>query len=213
MVERVKSVLCYGDSNTWGYDPQTGERHPYENRWTTVAADALGSGYRIIPEGLNGRTTVLEDTIEPWRNGLTYLRPCLVSHKPLDGVVIMLGTNDTKARFAVPASDIARGMRQLVRAVQTSETGLGNGAPRVGIVAPAHIRPETSFGEMFAGAHKRSVALAEEYRLVAEELGVPFLDAAAHVECSYPDGIHLDREGHRIVGEAIAPWIRERLLG
>lgn len=212
MVENIKNVLCYGDSNTWGYNPATGERHSYENRWPTVAGEALGPGYRLIPEGLNGRTTVLEDTIEPWRNGLTYLRPCLISHKPLDGVVIMLGTNDTKARFAVPASDIARGMRQLVHAVRTSETGPADGAPRVGIVAPAHVREETSFGEMFGGAHRRSVALAEEYRLVAEELGVPFLDAASHVECPFPDGIHLDHEGQVALGRAIADWIRKTIF-
>ena len=212
MAETVKNVLCYGDSNTWGYNPGTGERHQYEDRWTTVAGKVLGSGYRLIPEGLNGRTTVLEDTIEPWRNGLTYLHPCLVSHKPLDGVVIMLGTNDTKVRFAVPASDIARGMRQLVRAVQTSETGPGKGEPRVGIVAPAHVGEETAFGEMFAGAHERSLALAEEYRIVAEELDVPFLDAAAHVECPFPDGIHLDAEGQRTLGEVLGRWIREELL-
>jgi lysophospholipase L1-like esterase len=212
MAETVKNVLCYGDSNTWGYNPGTGERHQYEDRWTTVAGTVLGSGYRLIPEGLNGRTTVLEDTIEPWRNGLTYLRPCLVSHKPLDGVVIMLGTNDTKARFAVPASDIARGMRQLVRAAQTSETGPGKGGPRVGIVAPVHVGEETAFGEMFAGGHERSLALAEEYRIVAEELDVPFLDAAAHVECPFPDGIHLDADGQRTLGEVLARWIREELL-
>ncbi|MFP4425321.1 MAG: hypothetical protein ACLFPP_02600 [Spirochaetaceae bacterium] len=83
MAEQVKSILCYGDSNTWGYNPRTGERHDYGYRWTTVAGTMHGPGYRLIPEGLNGRTTVLEDTIEPGRNGLRYLRPCLVSHKPL----------------------------------------------------------------------------------------------------------------------------------
>lgn len=212
MATEVKAVLCYGDSNTWGYDPATGERHEYEDRWPTVAAETLGPGFRLIPEGLNGRTTVLEDTIEPWRNGLTYLRPCLLSHKPLDAVVIMLGTNDCKGRFSVPARDIATGMRQLVRAVQTSETGRGNGAPKVGIIAPAHIREETSFGETFSEARRTSLGLAEEYRSVAQELGVPFLDAAAHVECPMPDGIHLSREGQRALGRAIAAWIREKVF-
>lgn len=212
MGERVKSVLCYGDSNTWGYNPATGARHAYEDRWPTVAGNALGPAYRLIPEGLNGRTTVLEDTIEPWRNGLTYLRPCLISHKPLDGVVIMLGTNDTKARFSLPPRDIATGMRQLIRAVQTSETGPEDGVPRVGIVAPAQVREETSFGETFSGARRSSLGLADEYRGVAEELGAAFLDAAALVECPMPDGIHLSAEGQRTLGTAIADWIRGSLL-
>ena len=212
MAETVKNVLCYGDSNTWGYNPGTGERHQYEDRWTTVAGTVLGSGYRLIPEGLNGRTTVLEDTIEPWRNGLTYLRPCLVSHKPLDGVVIMLGTNDTKARFSLPAQDIARGMRQLARAVLTSEAGPKGAPPRVGIVSPPLVREETSFGETFSGAPHRSQGLAREYGLLAQELQIPFLNAADHVSCPVPDGIHLDAQGQRTLGEVIARWISEELL-
>ena len=210
----VTTVLCYGDSNTWGADPNvSGGRHGYDDRWPTVAAASLGERFRLIPEGLNGRTTVFDDPIEPWRNGLAYLRPCLVSHKPLDIVVIMLGTNDTKGRFAAPASDIAKGMGLLVHAVQTSGTGREGGAPKVGIVAPPHVREETGFGEQFHGARERSLGLAAEYRLIAEQFNCAFLDAADGVTCPIPDGIHLGVHEQRRLGQLIAAWIREELAG
>ena len=104
----MRTVLCYGDSNTWGYDPATRTRYPPHVRWTGVLATRLGAEYRVVEEGLNGRTTRWDDPIEPGRNGLTYLRPCIESHQPLDVIIIMLGTNDLKRRFDLSASDIAQ---------------------------------------------------------------------------------------------------------
>lgn len=211
-MEQVKTVLCYGDSNTWGYDPATGERHRYDSRWPTVAARELGEGYRLIPEGMNGRTTVQNDPVEPHTNGLSYLAPALISHKPLDAVIIALGTNDTKARFSLAPGDIAKGMRQLVRHVQTSEAGPRGGAPAVGIVTPPPIVGPTSFGGSFAGAEERSAALVEEYRLLGEELSIPVLEAGRFGSFAVPDGIHFDETGQEALGRAIAGWIRQELL-
>jgi lysophospholipase L1-like esterase len=99
----MKTILCYGDSNTWGYIPGTGERYASHVRWPGVLQNALGNGYVIIEEGLCGRTTVWDDPIEEYRSGKEYLIPCLKSHAPLDLVVLMLGSNDLKMRFAAPA--------------------------------------------------------------------------------------------------------------
>jgi lysophospholipase L1-like esterase len=204
-------ILCYGDSNTWGFNPANGARHPFASRWTSVLAHALGAGYHIIPEGMNGRTTVFEDPVEPGRNGLEYLLPCLVSHKPLDAVVIMLGTNDTKERFGLLAVDIALGMKRLVKLVQASDCGPGGKAPRVGIIAPAHVNPAIVSG-VFTGGPARSALLAQEYANVAKELGCVFLDASRFVSCGMPDGIHLDAPGHRTLGTEVARWILSDLL-
>ena len=103
----MKTILCYGDSNTWGYDPSSQQRFGPEERWTGVLQKELGMEYRIIEEGLNGRTTVWDDPIEGFKNGMSYLIPCIESHKPFDLITIMLGTNDLKIRFSVSAYDIA----------------------------------------------------------------------------------------------------------
>lgn len=100
----MKNILCYGDSNTWGYDAETKNRFPPDVRWTGILKRTLGEGYHVIEEGLNGRTTVWDDPIEGYKNGREYLIPCLESHRPLDLVIIMLGTNNLKKRFSLTFS-------------------------------------------------------------------------------------------------------------
>ncbi|MGA2640810.1 MAG: GDSL-type esterase/lipase family protein, partial [Spirochaetia bacterium] len=106
----MREILCFGDSNTWGYDPVTQGRFPGDVRWTGVLQAALGPGFRVIEEGLNGRTTVWEDPVEGDKMGKRHLPPCLESQAPLDLVVLMLGTNDTKERYSAPPADIAAGV-------------------------------------------------------------------------------------------------------
>lgn len=207
----VRSILCYGDSNTWGYDPMTGNRLSYESRWTSVLAKELGRGYLIIPEGLNGRTTVFDDPIEEGRNGVHYLVPCLNTHRPLDAVILMLGTNDTKYRFHMHASDIAMGMRRLVRTISAGECGTDGKLPRIGIIAPVPVSESLHDGP-FAGSHAIAVGLSEAYRAVALESGSAFLDAQAVVSQPGYDGVHLDAVAHVALGQAVARWVTQDLL-
>lgn len=95
----AKRVLCFGDSNTWGYIPASGKRHPVGIRWTTLLQEKLGSDFEVIEEGLNSRTTDMNDPKHVGKNGLAYLRPCLETHDPIDLIILMLGTNDMKERF------------------------------------------------------------------------------------------------------------------
>ena len=96
-----KRILCIGDSNTWGYIPGSGERYEKNVRWTGKLAQMLGENYEVIEEGMNGRTTAFTDKIEPGTAALDYLYPCLISQFPLDYIIVMLGTNDTKTRYGV----------------------------------------------------------------------------------------------------------------
>ena len=113
----MKTILCYGDSNTYGYNPENGFRYPYDLRWTSILEKNMEGRARVIPEGLNGRTTCFEDEIRPGRNGFAYLEPCLHSHGPLDLVVLMLGTNDLKIRFQLTPVDIGKAIERLVKKI------------------------------------------------------------------------------------------------
>ena len=160
----MKTVLCYGDSNTWGYIGGTGERFAPDVRWPGVMQAALGSGYRVIEEGLNGRTTVWDDPIEGDKNGEAYLRPCLDTHAPIDLVILMLGTNDLKRRFSLPAIDIAAGAEKLVRIIQQSEAGPEHAAPQVLLVCPAAVQGLTELAEMLGeDAEARSRRMPAHY--------------------------------------------------
>ena len=104
----MKRILCFGDSNTYGYRPDTGERYPEDIRWTGILKNRLRErGIEIIEEGLVGRTTVFEDSLRMGRRGIDYLVPLLESHAPIDKLVLMLGTNDCKNTLCVTAEDIA----------------------------------------------------------------------------------------------------------
>lgn len=204
----MKTILCYGDSNTWGYDPRTRDRYPREVRWTGVLRGALGEGYLVIEEGLCGRTTVWDDPIEGHKNGHTYLIPCLETHRPLDLVIILLGTNDLKMRYSVSAYDIANGAGVLVRTVLQSASGPGGQTPAVLLVAPPPVTRLTGFAQMFHGAGAKSDLFGAEFRRVAEEMGCSLLDAGSVVRSSEVDGIHLDPEAHTALGQALAEAAR-----
>jgi lysophospholipase L1-like esterase len=207
----MRTVLSYGDSNTWGYEPATGKRFPEDARWPGVLARELGEGFRVIEEALNGRTTVRDDPVEEYKNGKDYLRPCLESHAPLDLVIIALGVNDLKARFFASASDVADGAGVLVSIARRSGVGPDGGSPAVVLVAPPPVGALTDLALMFAGAEEKSRGFSRQFRRVAEKYGCAFLDAGEVVRASDRDGIHLEADEHRKLGEATAALARETL--
>lgn len=209
----MRTVLCYGDSNTWGYEPGTARRLPRGVRWPGVAQAALGDGYFLIEEGLNARTTVLDDPTRPGRNGLTYLRPCLDSHAPLDLVVVMLGTNDLKHRFGLGAYDIAANAAMLVATVQQTPCGVGGAAPPVLLVSPPAIGELSNLADLFAGAGPKSRELARHYRAFADQARCRFLDASSVADADPADGVHLSADAHAALGRAVAEAVRDMLGG
>ena len=208
-------VLCYGDSNTHGYDCATlaGGRFPRDVRWPGVLAAALGPEHQVIEEGLNGRTTIWDDPYHPGRNGLAYLGPCLETHAPVDVVVIMLGTNDTKSILGRTAAEIAAGAGTLVDAVLRSGAGPAGAAPRVLLVAPPPPGEATDRSELwgFGEARAKGLAMGRLYATVAAMRGIAFLDASTVAEVEPADGVHLASVGHAALGAAVAEAVRRVL--
>jgi lysophospholipase L1-like esterase len=207
----TKTVLCYGDSNTWGYDPVSQDRFPRAVRWPCVLRKELGEGYWVLEEGLNGRTTVWPDPIEGYKSGKEYLIPCLMTHAPIDLVVIFLGTNDLKRRFSLSAYDIAQGAGVLVGMVQTSGAGPRGAAPQVLLLAPPPVARLGDFAEMFEGAEAKSLGLSRHFHQVAALYGCALLDTGQVIVSSDLDGIHFEAAEHRKLGQAVARRVREML--
>jgi lysophospholipase L1-like esterase len=211
----MKTIMCYGDSNTWGANPDWSGRIDIHTRWAGVLRDRLGADYHVVEEGLNGRTTVHDDPIEgSHKNGRAALPMLLETHAPLDLVIIMLGTNDLKKRFDVPASDIARGMGVLAKIVLSSTAGVGGKAPKVLLVSPARIAPlaGTPFEDMFEGAPAKSEKLAGFYAQTAAEVGCAFFDAGSVIVSSPRDAIHIEPDQHVKLGEAMVAQVKN-LIG
>ena len=208
--ERVKTILCYGDSNTWGAIPGAKhERFPRKDRWPGVLQHLLGNGYYVIEEGLSGRTTVLEDVFEEGRNGKQLLLPCLRTHKPIDFVLLMLGSNDLKARYAMTPFDISKAVGVLVTMIQQSQSGLNNRSPNILLIAPPPLGRLSDYAEEFEGGMEKSKKLGEYCALKARELACDFLDAGTILRSSDGDGVHLDATEHEKLAKAVA----DRIIG
>lgn len=199
----MKRIVCFGDSNTYGYDAITDGRFDENTRWTCLLQKLAGPDYTIIEEGLSGRTTCYRDPINEGMAGIDYLYPCLMSHGPFDVLIIMLGTNDCKERFSATPKNIADGMKRLVEKAKAMP--VWRNMPNIIVIAPAPIRIECESshvaGEMGISSHK-SYQLAQEYSAMAELEKVRFLDAA-DMDMNTIDYMHLSAEGHRQLAELI----------
>lgn len=212
-----KSILCFGDSLTWGWIPSAEGsptlRYPFEQRWTGVMAAELGAGYQVIEEGLSARTTSVDDPNDPRLNGSNYLPAALASHLPLDLVIILLGTNDTKPFFNRTPYDITYGMAKLVGQVLTSAGGVGTPypAPKCLVIAPPPLSPmpHPYFEGMFGGAHAKSNELGKQYAAMTDFLKVDFLDAGGVITTDGCDGIHFTAQNNLDLGRAVGRKVKE----
>ena len=205
------NILCFGDSNTFGTNP-SGGRWDLHERWPSVLQDELGTNYRVIEEGLGGRITEMEDALEGDKCGKRHLPVLLRSHRPLDLVIIMLGTNDMKHRFNMLPVDIAKGAAQLGEIVKSYPYGAYYPVPQVLLVSPVLIKPGISHSP-YTGFTEEAVRvshqLGEYYRQEAEARHWLFLDASEVASASERDKLHMEKEDHRALAEALAAMIRD----
>jgi lysophospholipase L1-like esterase len=210
----TKTVLCFGDSLTWGFDADGPGRHAYEDRWTSVLQAALGPEVNIIAEGLNGRTTGFDDHLADCdRNGVKNLPTVLHTHMPLDLVIIMLGTNDMKPMIAGTAHAARSGIQRLVGLTRHHEYSFDYDAPDVLIVSPPPLREtaDPMYSAMFRGGVEESRMLASLYRDLADDMGCGFFDAGSVAEATPVDGVHMTAESTRAVGRGLEPIVRVML--
>lgn len=211
----MKTILCYGDSITWGSDPATGGRHPFDARWPNVLKSALGAEVEVVTDGLRGRTTGFDEHLASCdRNGVRILPTTLYAHAPLDLVIIMLGSNDMKPAIAGTALAAMQGMRRLVEIVRLNATRDGTQEPpAVLIVSPPPLCETANFefAAMFAGGVEQSEMLASLYSDLADVEGCGFFDAGSVARTSPIDGVHLDADNTRAIGRGLEPLARMML--
>lgn len=205
----MRQILVYADSLTWGIIPNSRARLPFAERWPGVLENKLnasGKRVRVLEDCLNGRRTMWDDPLKPGRNGLQGLAQRIEMHSPLALVILMLGTNDFQASH--PANDAqssAKGIAALVNEIRAAPIEPGMPVPPVLVVCPPSIvSPMGSIAPKFAGAGQRCAGLADAFRHVSASLGCHFFDAASVTPASRIDGIHLDRDQHLLLGEALA---------
>ncbi len=209
----MRTILCYGDSNTWGYvagsrnyETMYVERYDREHRWTGLLQSHLGEGFYVIEEGLNGRTINLDDPFPPDRNGKNYLPPCLSSHAPLDLVILALGGNDLKSYFNRTPEQIRDGHAELVDIIQSSKYGADmQTPPQVLIISqPIPLPISETFTDpqgkkYLEGGIEKAKQLVPLFREFAKQKNAHFLDVSKAVIPSKVDGMHFDEEAHALM--------------
>lgn len=199
----MKQIICFGDSNTYGYIPENGKRYPWGVRWTSLLNEKLGyDQYHIAEEGLCGRTTIFEDPLRDNRNGSRMLPAILETHQNAALIILMLGTNDCKAAYGASAQMIGKGIEKLLAQIHV-------GAPdsKILLISPIWLGEKVwqpgydpEFSEKSVDVSKH---LAGVYQQIAEKEKIPFLDASAYAKPSVTDQEHMDSENHRRLAEAI----------
>lgn len=215
----TKTILCYGDSNVWGfipgsYNPVTclAERYPKSKRWTGVLQSVLGEEYDVVEEAINGRTTSLDEMIpgRPYRNGLKDLPFCFEAHYPISLIILWLGTNDTKKQYDRSVEDIVVGIKKLITFAKESKKNPFGLAPKILVIAPQPIVHSPNLHEQYNEISiEKSHNLAINYQRIAEEEDCEFLNAAESVTSSIVDGVHLDADSSQHLGEIIAEKVKE----
>lgn len=209
-----KRILCFGDSNTWGFTPGLCVRMDENTRWTSLLQKRLGESYRVIECGLNGRTTTFDDDVICCTNGLSVLPYELITHKPLDLLVISLGTNDLKY---TDARGSAKGLEKLICAALEADEKLSastkifsNGA-RILVISPIPYGEGITDGthpEKVAEKYGESLRFAEFYEPLCEKYGISFFDASKVASPSMVDSVHMDQDSHRCLADALCDVIK-----
>jgi lysophospholipase L1-like esterase len=199
----VKRILCFGDSNTWGFNPKSKTRYPANTRWTGSLQKLLGEKYEIIEEGLNGRTTNLDTPDHVGKNGAIYLLPCVETHMPFDTIILALGTNDLKAVYKRSTKEIAEAVEELVLLIKKESPDT-----EIILVSPTEVDESVmEKNHKYAGAEEKSKLLGKYYEKVAKKQELAFLDLAKIAKPSRYDGRHLDAKTHEIIAEKLAQLI------
>jgi len=199
----MKNILCFGDSNTYGLRPDNGDRYDPDVRWTGILSKKLGfEKYRVVEEGLCGRTTVFEDRTRIGRNGSTYLPVFLESHYPIDTVVLMLGTNDCKTIYNASPFVIGRGIEILLKQIRAYKPDM-----EILLVSPIHLGDKVYKEEYDPEFDQKSIHTSKELKAVfkrlAQEYDCMFLAASDVAEPSEMDQEHMDENAHKKFAEAI----------
>ena len=206
----MKQILAFGDSNTWGLIPGTGERYPEHIRWTGILRKAVAKlGYTVLEDGVCGRTTVFRDPFRSGRRGIESIAQ--YEKDPLSAVILMLGTNDCKTVFRASPEQIGCGLEQcLIRfeALVPPE--------RILVVSPLLLGKDVWKPEKDPAFDRQSVetcaALKDVYARIAGKRGSAFLAASDYASACHVDSEHLNAEGHEKLAAAILDRLKESVI-
>ncbi len=204
------NILVYGDSMSWGIIPGSRQRQVFSKRWPGVMKLSLGDDCHLIEECLNGRTTAYEDPKRPNRHGIDHVQMVLESNSPIDLFILMLGVNDFQDCIGIRATESAASLGKLIEKVRSITPEPMKTSPQIlCVIQPELQQPKGPMAEKFSGGAERGKGSEQAYKSVLSQLDVPYFLASDHIGLSKVDGVHLDEEEHKILGEKLAKHIKQ----
>lgn len=204
--DTAKTILCYGDSNTWGSIPDSDFRYSRSIRWTSALQNLLGDEYEVISEGLCGRT-LKSEIAAPEKNGINYILPCVLSHEPLEWVIIMLGTNDVKDEYGLSPENVSDNLRETISIIRSAEMENKVNLKILIVCPPEIVISDQGPDERFTLGIEKIKKLPNLYKTVADETNSYFINAGDFIAASTVDGLHLDEASHLKLAEVIKDFI------
>lgn len=202
----MKQILCYGDSNTFGFIPENCKRYDKDSRWSGILSEILKDNYQIIEEGMNNRTGFFKNPEGLKQSGGEYLSIFLQNHKNLDICIISLGTNDAQFFYNLDENSTKIGLQKLIDSVHET-----NSKTKIIIVPPVKITKDilhSSFSMMF---NSESIEKIQNtfpiYEQIAKENKCLYFDFNNFVSPSKTDGIHYTKESHKIIAQKLSEFI------
>lgn len=204
----MKNILCFGDSNTYGFNPENGGRYSNDSRWTGVLQELLKEDYNIIEEGYNPRTVIFKDFVDYKTCSIDYLPDCLKKYTDTDLVIFMLGLNDFQTIFHASVGAVITGIKTLINIIRNSQH---HEDTQILLLPPAiigHNIQYSNFGCMFnKQSIKKTVEFNKQLKVVAQEEACEYFDINRIIKTCNEDSIHFKTDAHRKIAETLSVLI------
>ena len=204
----MKTIICYGDSNTFGHNPINGSRFDENTRWTGLLQKNLGAKYNVINEGMCSRTGFTDN-----RKGFQYSAqrhfPKIISKfDNIDFLILAIGTNDLMFQYDISFGTIEKGLENLINQAKPK-------ANKIIIIPPAILNEKILEGYFSSLFDKTSVIKSRKivriYRTLAGIYDCIFWDINKFTKPSDIDGLHYDKNSHKIIADELTSIIQQNL--
>lgn len=197
----MKNILCFGDSNTFGFNPENGKRFDKSSRWTGILQDLCQNNYHIIEAGCNNRTAFSDNSAGKMFTGYKILPELL--NENLDTIILAIGINDLQFQYNVSFDDIKKGISNLIEITKKSCPNA-----KIILVSPTELTENVLKSPLFSTLFdktsiEKSKLLSEIYSEISKEYTCDFIDLNSVATPSNIDGLHFEPTEHEKIAKEI----------
>lgn len=209
----MKKILIYGDSNVWGDNFITGVRIPDAKQWPNILQKELGKDYKVLQEGLPGRVAGSEESEKVFKNGKDTFLATFRTNAPVDYIIIALGTNDLQVKYNRDVSKIVDDLLWYSDIIEEEYQDNDNkkkyfvkeSMPKIIYILPTHFNEERDNPIFNHNSEIKRGQIIKSFKNNKDVTSYVFNDLAL-----FPDGIHLNYEGHEELAKEILKIIKEQ---